>query len=195
MSRRSFAPTVLAGLATAGLAAVASNQQWATATPAEQDAAASTLLVRPPDGAQAPLALALSLVLLAAWGVLLVTRRVVRRAVAVLALLAAVGTVVTVVLGRGIVRDSYREEFEALGLAAPAVDFSAWYWVALVASVLAVVPAVVAVRAVGGWPEMGSRYDAPGDQPGAAAAATADAEETSSLDLWKAIDEGRDPTR
>ena len=41
------------------------------------------------------------------------------------------------------------------------------------------------------WPEMGSRYDAPG---AAAATAAGPPEEQTSLDLWKALDEGRDPT-
>ena len=47
-------------------------------------------------------------------------------------------------------------------------------------------------RYVRGWPEMGRRYDAPAD--GAAVAPTTPVEEQSSLDVWKAIDEGRDPT-
>ena len=65
---------------------------------------------------------------------------------------------------------------------------------ALVLSVLAVLPAAIAVRRVGGWPEMGTRYDAPGDQAATRPSADED-DEPSSLDLWKAIDEGRDPTR
>ena len=49
-------------------------------------------------GTRYPLASAISLVLLAAWGVLLVTRGRVRRAFAVLATLAAVALVVSVVV-------------------------------------------------------------------------------------------------
>ncbi len=55
-------------------------------------------------------------------------------------------------------------------------------------AVLSVVTTALAVWWVGHWPEMGSRYDAPG---GAGDAAP---EDPSSLDLWKSIDEGRDPT-
>ena len=55
--------------------------------------------------------------------------------------------------------------------------------------VLSVVAAVLAVRLAPGWPEMGSRYDAPGRRP-----PPADPEDQTSLDLWRAIDEGRDPT-
>ena len=50
--------------------------------------------------------------------------------------------------------------------------------------------AFLAVRLVPTWPEMGSRYDAPGareprGRPGADAVRQ---------DLWEALDEGRDPT-
>ena len=66
-----------------------------------------------------------------------------------------------------------------------------WYWVAALALSLTVLTTVVAVRLVPGWPEMGRRYDAPAH---AAGAPTAAPEERENLDLWKAMDEGRDPT-
>ena len=49
------------------------------------------------------------------------------------------------------------------------------------------VPAVLAVRLVPGWPEMGSRYDAPGHP-------TPPRIMSEQRDLWHALDEGRDPT-
>ncbi|GEP37187.1 hypothetical protein NPS01_08500 [Nocardioides psychrotolerans] len=188
-ARSAFVPTVLAGLATAGLTAIATNQTLATARPTESGIVYSDLQ----EGSQVPLALTLSLVVLACWGVVLVTRRVVRRGVAVLGLAAAVGAAASVVLGRGMIIDSYRADFRDIG-ATPVVDLSWWYWLALVLSVLAVLPAAVAARQVGRWPEMGTRYDAPGDQEAVRATPDED-EEPSSLELWKAIDEGRDPTR
>ena len=51
---------------------------------------------------------------------------------------------------------------------------------------------VAAVRLVPGWPEMGRRYDAPADA--APAAPEKAPEEQENLDLWKAMDEGHDPT-
>ncbi len=72
---------------------------------------------------------------------------------------------------------------------AVAVDTTAWFWAAAVGTLGSLVATVLAVRWVPHWPEMGSRYDAPG-----AADRTPEAEEASSLDLWKAMDEGRDPT-
>ncbi len=41
------------------------------------------------------------------------------------------------------------------------------------------------------WPEMGTRYDAP---TGAGAAHAHDAGPKENIDIWKALDEGRDPT-
>lgn len=183
MARTGFGPTVLAGLATAAATAVASNQTWFTATPAEPGVVYAEL----DTGAQVPLALTLSLVVLAAWGVLLVTRRVVRRGVAVLALLAALGAAAATALGRRTATDALRQDFREIGATA-VVDVSWWWWLAVVTSVLAVLPAAVAVRRVAAWPEMGSRYDAP------VAQGAERLEDPSSLDLWKAIDEGRDPT-
>ena len=188
-ARSTFGPTVLAGLATAGFTAIATNQTLATARPAESGVLYSGLQ----EGSQVPLGLTLSLVVLACWGVLLVTRRAVRRGVAVLGLVAALGAAASVLLARGMILDSYRDDFRDIS-ATPVVDFTWWFWAALVLSVLAVLPAAVAVRQVGRWPEMGTRYDAPGDQePGRTG--TDEEDEPSSLDLWKAIDEGRDPTR
>jgi hypothetical protein len=59
-----------------------------------------------------------------------------------------------------------------------------------VGAVLALLASVLAVAWLPDWPEMGSRYDA----PGAAPPPTPDPEDQSSLELWKAMDEGRDPT-
>ena len=50
---------------------------------------------------------------------------------------------------------------ELLGRSAQDTGFTGWFWTAAVASVVAVVPAALAVRLVPTWPEMGSRYDAP----------------------------------
>jgi hypothetical protein len=177
--RSTFAPVVLIGLASAGLAAVAGNRDWAVVD-------GGPALVADTDAGKMPLAGALSLVVLAAWGVLLVTRGVVRRLVAVLAVLASLGVLAVAVvgfsaapdnLGDAVARLAYPEDME--------VRRAAWYWVALVAAVVSVVATCAAVALVGSWPEMGSRYDAAGDSPKSL---------ETDLDLWKAMDEGHDPT-
>ena len=152
-------------------------------------------------GASYPLASAVSLVLLASWGVLLVTRGRVRRVFAAVALLAAVGLVLTVVSGYVTLPDSANDALDGLrGRAGEDASFTGWFWTAAVCAVVAVVPAVLALRLVRSWPEMGSRYDAPvgsGTGPGGPGAeedpAAAGVPETE-LELWHALDEGRDPT-
>jgi uncharacterized membrane protein (TIGR02234 family) len=188
--RRTFGPVVGLGLASGTLTAVAGAKPWVvdTSLPAGSDPLGLVA-----DAGQMPLALALSLVLLACWGVLLVTRGVVRRVVAVLALLAAAGVVVTVVVGLFTLPDQVLEAFPEGARRTTDVNLTeetAWFWGAAVGAVLSVVAAAAAVRWVGHWPEMGSRYDA----PGGAGRDEAAPEDPSSLDLWKSIDEGRDPT-
>ena len=56
---------------------------------------------------------------------------------------------------------------------------------------------VLALRLVRTWPEMGSRYDAPTGARGGDGTDPAEApadHPTENIDIWKALDEGRDPT-
>ena len=187
--RRTFGPVVLAGLATSGLAAIASAKPWVTSggTGGGGSDASMTAL---DAGTRYPLASAISLVLLAAWGVLLVTRGAVRRVFAYVAALAAVGLVGAVIAAYVALPDSARNSYDQLmGRGSTEQSFTGWFWTAAVCSVLALVPAVLAVRLVATWPEMGSRYDAPGAREQAT-----DPAPTREQDLWKALDEGRDPT-
>jgi uncharacterized membrane protein (TIGR02234 family) len=184
-ARRTFGPVVLAGLATAGLAAVASAKPWMGTTSGGGDASLTAL----DSGTRFPLASAVSLVLLAAWGVLLVTRGVVRRAFAVVAAVAAVGLVAAVIAGYVTLPDSAASSYQQLMGRSQDQGFTGWFWTAAVCSVLALVPAILAVRLAPSWPEMGSRYDAPATRE-----QDQDPEPTREQDLWTALDEGRDPT-
>ena len=176
---------VLVGLAAAGLTAIAGNSPAAKA--AGTTAVSSGLVSY---DAHLPLATALGLVVLACWGVVLVTRGRVRRAVALLGAVASAGALVTVVAGWTQVPDQLRDELAQVGVTDASVSHTAWWWAALVGALLSLVTSVAAFVLAPAWPEMGSRYDA----PGTAAAPEQAPEEQSSLDLWKAMDEGRDPT-
>ncbi|KQT89270.1 hypothetical protein ASG49_15905 [Marmoricola sp. Leaf446] len=195
-SRGGFGPVVLAGLASAALAALASSRPWvalegAGARGTTDGGALPGGSVAADAGTTYPLASAVSLVLLAAWGVLLVTRGRVRRGFAVLAALAAVGLLATVVTGGLTLPGSAGDDLAtSLGRPGASAGLTGWFWTSLVAAVLAVVPAVVAVRRVPSWPEMGARYDAPAD----AAEAARQRGPATEQELWKALDEGRDPT-
>ncbi|WP_164477863.1 Trp biosynthesis-associated membrane protein [Nocardioides pantholopis] len=185
--RRTFGPVVLLGLAGGALAAVAGNKPWAVAEDDSQSTSAMMLMF---DSGEMPTATGLALVALACWGVVLVTRRRVRRVVAVLAALASAGVLVSVVVGFSSTADAVRSDLEGLGLE-PQIGHTGWYWAALIGAVLSLAASVLAVRLVPTWPEMGSRYDAP---TGAAPQQAAAPEDRSNLDLWKAMDEGQDPT-
>jgi uncharacterized membrane protein (TIGR02234 family) len=180
---------VLVGLAAGVLAAVSGTNAWVTAGQAEQSAAVAVGAA--PTLGESPLGAALALVVLACWGVLLVTRGRFRRAVAWLAAVVGVGFAATVAAAPWTLDDQVADA--AVGVTSPDVSVTGWWWAAAVAAVLVVASAVAAVAWVRHWPEMGSRYDAPTDAAsGAGAARRAEAE--TNLDMWKALDEGRDPT-
>jgi uncharacterized membrane protein (TIGR02234 family) len=183
--RRTFGPTLLLGLSAGTLCAVASSRPWVEV---EGDA---DLLVAATEGAgEMPLAAALSLVVLAAWGVLLVTRGRVRRVLAVVAALAALGVIATVVTAAFTLPDDLRDDLARSGGGDAGVGFTGWYWTAAAAAVVSLAATVVAVRHARAWPEMGSRYDAPGGRQDD----SREAGQRSNLDLWKSLDEGEDPT-
>ena len=186
--RRTFAPVVLAGLATAGLAAVAGNRSWVTWS-ARKPADFSLLQLSGDDSATVPLAGALALVLLACWGVLLVTRRRFRRLVSALGVLVALGMVATAALGVRSATSGLRDDLAGLGVDDVSTRVQAWFWVYLACAVAALVLTSLAFRWLPAWPEMGARYDAPGSEAGR----DPDHEQTD-LDLWRALDDGRDPT-
>ncbi|MBL0748217.1 Trp biosynthesis-associated membrane protein [Nocardioides baculatus] len=195
--RRTFGPVVLVGLASAGLAAVAGAKPWASGTSGSIDSSSSATAALGSSSletaAESPLAAALALVVLACWGVLLVTRGVFRRAIAVLALVAAVGLAVVTVEGLWSVPRKLTDAlFELSGSDTAQAGLTGWYVAAAVGAVACVATTAAAVRLVRSWPEMGTRYDAP------AGATSGDAARedlpTENIDIWKALDEGRDPT-
>ncbi len=188
-SRRSYGPVLLLGLLAGTIGAVAGNKPWAQASGTR--ASQFSELAISADAAEMPVAAALALVVLACWGVVLVSRGWVRRAVTVLGALAAAGTLASVVVGYSSVPDALRASFVDLGGTDVEVTRTGWFWLAAVAAALSLAATVLAVRLVPGWPEMGTRYDAPGTGTPPPAVAP---EDQSSLDLWKAMDEGRDPT-
>jgi hypothetical protein len=188
--RRTFGPVVLLGLASAGLAALAGSRAWADFEILDDSAAgegaySSTISISLNALPEAPLVAALAFVVLASWGVLLVTRGRVRRGVAVLAVLASAGMLVAAVVAFVTTLGSLRDTFAELQVPVE-VHRTVWPWVGVAASLVSVVVAVLAWRLVPSWPEMGSRYDAPGSTP--------PPREETSLDLWRALDHGRDPT-
>ncbi|MCP3423996.1 Trp biosynthesis-associated membrane protein [Nocardioides pinisoli] len=198
--RRTFGPVVLLGVASAALAAWAASKPWVSGTGADSFAEASVSLATTAAGeiASSPLGTALAFVVLACWGVVLVTRGRFRRAVAALAVLAALGYAATVVWAPFSLPDHLVEQVRRrTGATLDETSLTGWFWLAAVAALLVLASTVLALRLVRTWPEMGTRYDAP---TGARAAGAGDGAGASSerptdnIDIWKALDEGRDPT-
>jgi uncharacterized membrane protein (TIGR02234 family) len=192
---RSFGPTVLAGLAGATLAAVAASRDWARAS---GSAAGVHVAAAVKGSTSAPLAVALALVALAAWGVVLVLRGRVRRAVALLGALAAAGAALATAVAFHRAQDDAVRAVVTRGGTGDAFDSSltGWYYLCLVAAVVTLVGFAVAVVRSPRWPSMGSRYDAPAARtaPDGAAGAADPSPATAEQDMWHALDDGRDPT-
>ena len=192
--RRTFGPVVLLGLAAGALTAVAGQPAWVEPTSRTPPASAPPTPRPRGDAGEMPLAAALSLVVLACWGVLLVTRGRVRRVVAVLgrarppsASWPRWSAGWSTSCPTRVARRSTRRPASRSTPTSPA-----WFWAAAVGA--------ARCRRRDGprrplgarhWPEMGSRYDAPRRR---APSAEPPAGGPTSLDLWKAMDEGRDPT-
>ena len=180
---------MLAGLASGTLCAVAGTRA-AVSVDADTDAVALvTAGTSSGDALTMPLVTSLALVALAAWGVVLVTRRRARRGAAGLALLASLGTLAAAAVAQGSLRGTVADSLAQVG-ASGGASLTGWYVAALLGAVVMSASAVIAVRHVPSWPEMGQRYDAPAGSGAAPATVRTD----SSLELWKAMDEGHDPT-
>ncbi len=187
--RRTYAAVLATGVLSAALAAVMSSRRLLDIEGFLVAGDGSTLGSGP--ATDLPLATTLSMVVLAAWGVLVVTRGRVRRGVAVLGAVAALGVLTTVAAGYRQLPDGAADELARVG-ARPEVSLSASYWLALALAVVSVGAAVAAVVLVPRWPAMGTRYDAP--VGGSAGGVGVQGETDDDLALWKALDEGRDPT-
>ena len=179
--RRHFGPTVLVGLGSAALTCVAAARPWGTA----DAVVAGTHRLGEAKGTEvAPLALALGLVALAAWGTILVFRRRGRRIVAVIGLAASLGVLTAGIATADRIADLAKEA--AGDLSSASSSTTAWFLVCLVAAAVTSVSFAAAWWLAPRWPEMAGRYDAPGGQSVRSA--------QSEQDLWKALDQGHDPT-
>ncbi len=183
MRDRSYAPAVLLGLGGGALAAVAGTKDWARAG---GDAAGVSVHAAAPGSEAAPLVVALALVALAGWGVVLVLRGRIRRAVAVIGALASAGVVAATVTATGAARQAALTAVAARGATGDTqAHLTGWFAAALAGGLLCLAAFAVAVLKAPRWPAMGSRYDAPAARP---------RRPESDQDLWRALDEGRDPT-
>lgn len=192
---RGYGATLLIGLASAGAVAVAVSKPWLSAdfeTPGLPTISASV------SGAElAPLAGALGLVLLAGFGAVIATRGWVRRAVGLVTVVAAIVVLVSAInadahdpaLADALSQKGWSGSIDDVTTRSPA-----WRWIALAAAVTCGLAAAAVVRYGARWPVMGTRYDAPQRSDSVPAAGDGAAGDLDEREIWKALDEGRDPT-
>lgn len=194
---RGYAPTLIAGLAGAVAVTVGSARPWVSATAAQAGLPSVSVSLAGAD--VVPLVGALGVVLLAAFGAVVATRGWVRRAIGVVIVVCAT-TVVALTVRPGGVTGALESELSDHGWTGGPYDQAteAWRWLVLVGAVVCLA-AGLAVAAWGArWATMGARYDrpvAPTAATGPDEAATPADDSWSEQDLWKAIDQGKDPTR
>lgn len=188
-ARRAYVPTVLGLLALGGVAFFAASRQWVGATVASDGLPSDQIALTGAD--TVPLVSALALVVVTAALAVLATGGRLRRTVGVVAVVAAVGGLwVVLTSGAPIDRafaDAVAESPAFTGGTDPASDRSV-LWPVVAGVALAAAAALGGLTAAIGhrWPTMSRRYESPG-----AAAPTAPRTEA---EIWKALDEGRDPT-
>ncbi len=180
------------GLVSATATTVAVSRPWVSAT--------ASVTGLPPlraqvDGADvAPLAAALGVVLLASFGAVLATRGWVRRGLGALIVVCGLAVLASVV-HPGDVSAAVEQGLSARGWSGGSYDASTspWRWVAAAGAVGCVLAGLLVARFGGSWPSMGARYDAVGGQ--ADPKVTSREVVVTESDLWRSIDQGRDPTQ
>ncbi len=190
-SRRLYVPSVLGTLAIGGLAFLAASRTWAAATIQAKGLPPAALKVSGSDAV--PLVPALALVVVAAALAVLAASARVRRVVGVLVIVVAVIAIVAILRASGAIDaavvSAVHDSPAFIGSNMPRdVSHGAWRWIALLAFAFAAVIGSVIARFGADWPTMGRKYEAP-------TAHTIGAEDESESDIWKALDEGRDPTQ
>lgn len=175
MTRRWFAPVVLGLLMVGALATYAVTRVWLSST---STMTAERSAVTGQDAAPVLLALA---VVVAAGGLAVVAsggwlRQLIGLVIASVSMLAAI--------------TAYRVDVGGLALAgASAVHGRPWRLVTTLAFAVAAGLGAIVVVGSRGWPRMSSRFAAAGGETG-----PVDDDPADQTALWKAFDDGRDPT-
>lgn len=188
--RRLYSPVVLGTLAAGGLAFVALGRTWERARVVADGLPSDVVMVSGSDAY--PLASALALVVVTAAIAVLATGRRVRRGVGALVIVASVGAIVAMLDGRSALDSAISDDVTAspafTGGGSVMRTTTSWDLIAIAAFVVAAVLGGIVVAFASRWPTMSGRYDAPSASPAPVAPET-------EAEIWKALDEGRDPTQ
>lgn len=185
-SPRLFLPAISIGLGGSILVALAGSKPW-TAVPR----AAGMPVMGTEELLKQPLAGSLGVLLVATWGVIVISGPTTRRVGALISLVIAVGVVATVVDGYSL-PTRVGTAFEG-----QAPTRTAWIWVTLLGGVLVMAAAAMAFRFAASWPRMSSRYDSPVSSSAGAQPNQSDPisqSRDSQRELWDQLNQGVDPT-
>jgi uncharacterized membrane protein (TIGR02234 family) len=190
--RRLYAPIVLGLLAAGSLALFAVTRSWATATVRTPGVPIDRVQSSGADAA--PVLVALAIVVIAAALAVVASggwlRQLVGLVIASVAACAAVRALSVDIAGAPMAR-AVLDSPANLGSVHLVPRVSAWPVVAGIAFVIAAVLGLLVVLFGRQWPRMGSRYDR---ASATAAAPTAQPADLDDADVWRALDDGRDPT-
>lgn len=189
--RRLYGPVLLLGLLGGLGIAVGGARPWVTAT--SQAPGGPTIHASASGTDLAPLAAALGVAVLAAFGAVIATRGWVRRGLGAAIVVAAVVVVVSALIPSG-ASDVLTSGLSAKGWSGGRYQTSTqlWRWLVLVSALVSGTAGAATAWYGAQWAVMGERYDAPGAD---GRVAEKPAEELTESDVWQAIDQGRDPTR
>ncbi|MCW2751888.1 MAG: family rane protein [Aeromicrobium sp.] len=188
--RRLYAPVVLGTLAAGGLAFFTASRTWAHARIAAEGLPPDTVKVSGSDAQ--PIVTALALVAVTAALAVLASSPRLRRGVGVFTVIVALAGIVVVLTGGSSVDDAVAKAVKAspafTGSNTPTTHHTIWLALTVVAFLLVAGLGAVTARFGPLWPTMSSRYDAPRVRAAKVAPQT-------DADMWKALDEGHDPTQ
>ncbi len=192
--RRGYATVLTLGLVGSLMTVLGTARPWASAAAGTRGLPAIHVSVTGTD--LEPACGALGLALLAAFGAVLATRGWVRRGLGAAIVL---GSIVVLILAATAPADpthALAAELSAKGWTGGGFGSGTepWRWIVVAGAAAAGVAGAGVARFGGSWVSMGARYDAPAaatraTQPDQAADVLTEAE------VWKAIDQGRDPTQ
>jgi uncharacterized membrane protein (TIGR02234 family) len=203
--RRALVVAILGGLAAGGLALLGVSLPWARVEIAVPGVPSSTIEV---SGSNAlPWVAALTLVILAGALAIVPTGGRLRRVIGAIVGLAAAGAAIGTLTAGSAIDDALSEQLAASPASGgvddaaivAAADHPAWRWLTLGGSVAGIAVGVFVTARGDRWATMGSRYDAPaarrrGPETEPDDETTEETEPAENADLWRALDEGRDPT-
>jgi uncharacterized membrane protein (TIGR02234 family) len=189
--RRLYGPTLVVGLLAALGVTVGASHSWVTAT--STPPGLPTIHAAASGADLAPLAAALGVAVLAAFGAVIATRGWVRRGLGAAIVVASVVVVVSAADPSG-ASEVLTSGLSAKGWSGGGYQSSTepWRWLVLLSAVVTAVAGAATAGYGDQWAVMGQRYDAPRAPSGVV---TVPAEELTENDVWQAIDQGRDPTR